>query len=194
MSKERVCVGAFDRTKAKNIRLLPQGQYNWPDSAPFKVGHRYKLKYRNKTKISPPHLEDVEVVSYEVAGELDIVELGALIRSACPIQSCPLTETFEHSLDTAFGSLSIAENRIPSGSVGFWLSDRPLYRHDMYGKVRFRYGDELKFHTVPFVGVQPRIDVIPEGTLVRLSLTRSWKPYGSDVAEKSYLQISGWYL
>lgn len=48
---------------------------------------------------------------------------------------------------------------------------------------------------IPYVGFEPAVDLIPKGTLVRVSLARWWRPHDSppDMEERCYLQLSGWY-
>ncbi len=45
----------------------------------------------------------------------------------------------------------------------------------------------------PYVGFESKVDRIPAGTLMRMSLARWWKPEDSDMNERCYLQLSGWY-
>ena len=46
---------------------------------------------------------------------------------------------------------------------------------------------------IPYVGVEPPPEIIPVGSLVRLSLARWWKPEEKEEDKKCYLQLSGWY-
>ena len=48
-------------------------------------------------------------------------------------------------------------------------------------------------YNIPYVGCAEAIDLIPAGTLVRVSLARWWRPEGMN-EERCYLQLSGWYL
>jgi len=45
----------------------------------------------------------------------------------------------------------------------------------------------------PYVGFEPKVNLIPAGTLMKISLARWWKPEDSDMSERCYLQLSGWY-
>ncbi len=44
-----------------------------------------------------------------------------------------------------------------------------------------------------YVGAERAIPVIPAGTLIRVSLARWWAPEGSEMEERCYVQLSGWY-
>ena len=43
------------------------------------------------------------------------------------------------------------------------------------------------------MGFAPKINKIPAGTLIRISLARWWKPDDVDIEHRCYLQLSGWY-
>jgi len=91
---------------------------------------------------------------------------------------------------TSGGSGYISENGgIPTSSVGFWIPDKDLTRKDFNDKVRYSY--PLRWRNISYVGFQNPVDLIPAGTLVRVSLARWWSP--NDNEERCYLQLSGWY-
>ena len=46
---------------------------------------------------------------------------------------------------------------------------------------------------IKYVGLQPTEDIIPKGTLLRVSLARWWSPNDVEVENRCYLQLSGWY-
>jgi hypothetical protein len=85
-------------------------------------------------------------------------------------------------------------NNLPANSVGFWISDRELTLADD-GK-HYLYPSTNEFTTAkrfPYVGFAPKVNSIPQGTLMRISLARWWRPSDSDISERCYLQLSGWY-
>ncbi len=49
-------------------------------------------------------------------------------------------------------------------------------------------------YTIPYVGLKENPpEIIPQGTLLRLSLAHWWTPEDADTEERCYLQLSGWY-
>ncbi|MBK6496893.1 MAG: hypothetical protein IPG00_01470 [Saprospiraceae bacterium] len=83
---------------------------------------------------------------------------------------------------------------LPENSVGFWISDQDLIL-DKDNK-HYNYPTANVFARTkhfPYVGFEPNVEVIPSGTLMRVSLARWWCPEDSDLPERCYLQLSGWY-
>ena len=61
--------------------------------------------------------------------------------------------------------------------------------------VRYRYPTEKGGCTLTFVGFQEPLEIIPAGTLVRVSLAHWWQPEDTpDVEERCYAQLSGWFF
>ncbi|RME45475.1 MAG: DNA helicase RecQ [Chloroflexi bacterium] len=77
----------------------------------------------------------------------------------------------------------------------FWVPDRPLQRLTGGKRIRYAYpGDQEKCSLV-FVGFQEPLDVIPAGTLLRVSLAHWWQPEDKpEVEPRCYVQLSGWFL
>jgi hypothetical protein len=77
---------------------------------------------------------------------------------------------------------------------GVWVSDKELTLNED-GKC---YNDSstsafIQTKRIPYVGFAPKTNVIPRGILLRISLARWWKPEDSEISERCYLQLSGWY-
>ena len=88
------------------------------------------------------------------------------------------------------GSGYISESTgLPGRSTGFWIPDAPLIRDDR----RYIYNDGLLDRRLTFVGVTQPIDVILQGSLVRVSLARWWyrRNADPDFEERCYVQLSG---
>jgi len=96
---------------------------------------------------------------------------------------------------TSFGAQYIAERTgIPSYSTFFWRPDKPLDCCDDAKRIRYRYPLENGVRTLTFVGYQEPIDVIPAGSLIRVSLAHWWQPSDKpDYESRCYVQLSGWF-
>jgi hypothetical protein len=88
-------------------------------------------------------------------------------------------------------------------STGFWLPDKGLaFCHSATSKPYYEYPTtpgrrdphRYEIHRLPYVGYAEPVEYIPPDTLVRLSLARWWRPEGSEVEARCYMQLSGWYF
>ena len=85
---------------------------------------------------------------------------------------------------------------LPSGSVGFWISVYPLSfsRVPAHQGRRYWFPEGAPLTSVAYVGMEPQLEVIPAGALVRFSLSR-WAAFPPESEEKRCrLQVSGWFL
>lgn len=195
-SPGKVCIGGFDLNNERSIRLLTSAGYQQPDTCELDVGQMIKATFTPARETTAPHTEDVRLVSYELlADDLEVAQfLGNF-----PVVSGSIANTFGGCLSReGSGSLSIRESAIPHHSVCFWKIDQPLFLdegyRERYGKLKYTYGRYEHRVSMPFVGFQEALGVIPRGTLVRLSLARWWKPSDAAYADRRcQLQISGWY-
>lgn len=111
-------------------------------------------------------------------------------------------EIWKGSPDTLFdgllqwtnsGSGYVSENSsIPNNSVGFWIPDKDLTKKIFYEKVRYGYPKTANWRSLPYVGFEEAVEIIPAGTLVRVSLARWWDTNGT-TEDRCSLQLSGWY-
>jgi ATP-dependent DNA helicase RecQ len=87
-----------------------------------------------------------------------------------------------------------ARSGLPSRSTQFWIPDQP-FQMDCEGKrIRYRYPTADGGRTLAFVGFQEPVEVIPPGTLVRVSLAHWWRPKDKPEEElRCYVQLSGWH-
>ena len=79
-------------------------------------------------------------------------------------------------------------------STGYWEPDIILTRGEYNGRVKYCYDSPGSRWILPYVGCAEPLDRIPQGTLLRVSLARWWRPDDSDFELRCYLQLSGWYL
>lgn len=196
MSPGKVCIGGFDLDNRQNIRLLTSAGYQQPDTCELNVGQIIKATFARVREIVPPHSEDVRLVRHELLA--DGVEVTEFLANF-PVVSGSIANTFDGCLSReGSGSLSVREDGVPHHSVCFWKADQALFLdegyRERYGKTKYTYGKYEHRVSMPFVGFQEALSVIPRGTLVRLSLARWWKPSDAAYADRRcQLQISGWY-
>jgi len=91
------------------------------------------------------------------------------------------------------GYFSENRNNYPSHSVGFWIPDIDLKHQKVGNQDFYLYQNNGISRQIVYKGNQDILPVIPKGQLIRLSLAKWWKPDDSDIEERCYLQLSGWY-
>lgn len=197
MAEGRVCVGGIDAENSSPVRLLDEtGCHEYLSDCPYEIGELWNIEYIRDHRRDAPHTEDVKVINRSRIGPIPISMIEALNRTTTKIYKGSLRDTFEGCLQyTSSGSMYINNDNVPTHSTCFWLSDRDLYRDDFNNKIRYKYKDgTLRYgFSMPYVGLESPCEVIPKGTLIRLSLAHWWSPADSDQEERCYLQLSGWY-
>ncbi len=189
------CVGGLVLEDNKFVRLLRPGNWDQLANTDFKIGEVWDIYFEKRYRTEPPHIEDVIVYTKKRVGKVDnftdfILSAGINIYRGEPenIFDGLLKWTFHGS-----GFLN-RSGELPSNSVGFWIPDKNLSLNNHH--YLYQYQDFIK-HTkrLPYVGFEEAVEVIPAGTLVRISLARWWKPEdaGDEMEERCYLQLSGWY-
>lgn len=187
------CVGGV-LTNGKFVRLLNSDGYNQDSDTDIEVGQVYTINFSERADKTPPHIEDILVhsMTYKLTFE-DINEMVEYLTSELKVKIWKGSSDvlFDGNLQwTSSGSGYISESGgVPQNSVGFWIPDKDLKRNDFNEKVKYSY--PLRWRNIPYVGFQNPIDLIPAGTLIRVSLARWWSP--NDDEERCYLQLSGWY-
>lgn len=190
------CVGGISGN-GKFVRLLDQNGNNQDVDTTLKIGNVYTIEFTERPIKKPPHIEDILVTKMTYKFSFDSIQkmveylkekLNVKIWSGSP------DILFDGKLNwTDNGSGFINhENGIPDNSVGFWIPDMDLTRKVFYEKNRYNYPNINGWRSLPFVGYENAIDVIPAGTLVRVSLARWWDTNGTTEGRCS-LQVSGWY-
>lgn len=189
------CVGGL-AANGKFLRLLDQNGYNQQTDTDFKVRQVWSIEYQERPNLKSPHVEDVLVVTKTLKGTLknELTMLRMVERFKAPIWRGGTDILFDDCLlwtDNGSGYISI-DGDIPEYSVGFWIPDRSLTKRIFYEKVRYNYPNTNGWRSLPFVGFQKAIEVIPAGTLLRVSLARWWDTNGK-TEDRCSLQLSGWY-
>ena len=201
MANDRVCVGGIDIDNNISVRLLNiNGYYESADTCQFNIREIWDVDYSKHNQRPLPHSEDICVMSKKKSGELksEISMLDMLTKIQFHVCKGSLFMTFEGKLkSTDSGTLYISEDSVPNNSTCFWVCDREIRRSDYKGKVRYNYqgGTRQWGINISYAGLEDKpAQIIPQGTLTRLSLAHWWSPpEDSDTEERCYLQLSGWY-
>lgn len=189
------CIGAITEN-GKSVRLIPfNDDPHEGANREYEVGDVWEISSKPATSPIPPHNENIVV--YEKRHLLTTRELEGAIELLMPPKVGGPTVLYEGLLQsTGSGALYIAkQSGVPPYSTTFWRPDQPLIRDTAGKRVRYRYPPENGGCTFTFVGFQEPLEVIPAGTLVRVSLAHWWRPEDTPDAEKCcYAQLSGWFL
>lgn len=191
------CVGGVC-TDGRFVRLLKSDGRNQDDAALFKIGTWYEIEFRERPRTEPPHVEDILVLAAVPIGLIPLPDLKIYLggKFSDSIWRGDLSAVFDGLLKRSdSGRAYIDSGAIPDRSVGFWVPSVDLWmqRSEITGRVKYVYADGDRLHRISYVGLQPSVERISTGTLVRVSLARWWRK--DDTAEKRcYLQISGWYM
>lgn len=187
------CVGGV-LANGRYVRLLNSEGYNQNSDTDMEIGKVYTITFSERQGTIPPHIEDILVnsIAYKFTFEsIDKMVDYLINKLKIKIWRGSPNNLFDGKLLwTTGGSGYISKENIPEHSVGFWISDRHLNRNDFRDKIRFHY--PILERNISYVGYQNPLNIIPSGTLLRVSLARWWSPNEED--EKCYLQLSGWYL
>ena len=189
------CIGAITE-QGKSVRLVPfKDDPHDGANREYEVGDIWEIIAEPASQLAPPHTEDIVV--YEKSQLRDAKDLiGSIERLMPPKSGCPFG-LYERLLQaTGNGALYVAERTgMPPYSTAFWRPDRPLARDIEGRRVRYRYPSESGGYALTFVGFQEPLEMIPEGTLLRISLARPWRPEDKPNEElRCHAQISGWFL
>lgn len=203
MAEGRVCVGGVDVERKKSVRLMKaDGKHELLSECPYNIYDVWELNYIDSHQRPAPHVEDVNVISREKKGvlkdELRQVDKLAQLLKQCniPVFNGGLLSAFDRKLkSTQHGTLFINGEDVPSYSTCFWICDRDVRRSDFRGKQRYNYNDGSRQwgYNISYVGLTDAVDVIPQGSLIRLSLAHWWSPDDSNDEERCYLQLSGYF-
>jgi len=201
MANNKICIGGIDLDKSISVRLLDRNGYHEPkEDCPYNLNEIWDVEYIHSPR-HLPHSEDVRVISRTRYGVLkdELSILDILEKFNFKVYTGSITKTFEGRLkSTNSGTLYVSnsENKgIPQNSTCFWICDIEIRRKDYQDKIRYNYDDGTRQwgYSISYVGLEENpVQIIPKGTLVRLSLAHWWKPQNSEDEERCYLQLSGW--
>jgi hypothetical protein len=188
-----VCVGGMVLSNNQYVRLInPGGWYQFADTE-FDIGDIWDIRFSASTTLKEPHNEDVIIHSQIYLRTIDNITQFIQGRGL-PIWRGSANNIFEGKIrwaNSGAGFLSANFPNYPDHSVGFWLSDKPLlYENEHYF---YPTGNAFSKRKLKYKGIPTPVSIIPVNTLLRLSLAKWWKPADSDVEERCYVQLSGWY-
>ena len=188
------CIGAITE-EGESVRLIPFND-DPHDGAnrEYEVGDIWEISAESVTNLIPPHIEKIVVYEKHRIGTANN-SIDSIERFMPPRNGDP-RELYEGLLQsTESGALYIdQQSGVPPYSTTFWRPDQPLIRDTEWKRVRYRYSSDNDGSTLTFVGFQEPLEVIPAGTLVRVSLAHWWRPEATpDVEERCYAQLSGWF-
>lgn len=188
------CVGGLVLQNDRLVRLLNPGNWDQYADTDLEIGDIWDIKFVNRHNIIAPHTEDVIIQSKKFIKKQDNLSKYLQTRKITIFRGNPSNIFNGHLRWTSNGHGYIADKEnLPDNSVGFWISDKDLH----FNAKHYTYQSSIRFtgnKEIAYVGFLDPIDVIPSGTLIRLSLARWWKPEDSEMEERCYLQLSGWYL
>jgi hypothetical protein len=191
--KNAYCVGGVT-LEGEFIRILDKFGNNQSLDTELNIREVWEMDFKHKLSVRAPHIEDVIVTRQKFVSSLpdDIMMINVLNKINVPIWVGSIDNVFDEKLHwTNSGSGYISEDDTPEHSVGFWISDKDLIEADFHG-VRYKYPHPTEWRSMKYVGLISEEEIIPAGTLIRVSLARCWQPE-DHIEERCYLQLSGWY-
>jgi hypothetical protein len=189
------CVGGIVLSNNRFVRLLNPGNWDQYADTNLQIGDIWDIQFVDRDDVEPPHIEDIIIQNRQYLR--DIGDISNYLRNCgIRIYSGAPGQIFEGRLGWTGNGSGYIGNRenLPENSVGFWISDKDLTLDDD-GK-HYIYPSTITSAQVkrfPYVGFVSAVQVIPKGTLMRISLARWWKPDDLEINERCYLQLSGWY-
>ncbi|MFN0172288.1 MAG: dual OB domain-containing protein [Bryobacteraceae bacterium] len=187
----KVCIGALSDA-GENLRLMNQHcDSDLGTKSIYRVGEWWQVECEPCGTKTPPHVEDVSVAVAKKLGLQD--NLAQYLNKATKPWKGPIDVLFDGKIRfTGNGGGYISPADVPAGATGFWIPDSPL---TLDVDERDKRGYYNNHRHLSYVGTEEEVDVIPAGTLVRVSLARWWKPRDADPSfeERCYAQLSGWY-
>lgn len=189
------CVGGLIINNNQFVRLLNPGNWDQYADTNFDIGDIWDINFQNRKDLEPPHIEDVIIQSKKYLRKIENIS-EFLINCGVTIYQGSPSAIFNGLLGWTGKGNGYIGNRdnLPLNSVCFWISDKELNLDE--DDKHYIYPSDNPFartKSFPYVGFENKVDTIPAGTLMRLSLARWWKPEDSDINERCYLQLSGWY-
>ena len=188
-----ICVGAITE-HGRSVRLLTDSGYNQPLDTDYEIKEVWEITYREREHTIAPHTEDILVLTRKYIGISELKMIDLITQVNAPIWRGSPNSLFGGLLNwTSNGSGYINKtNGVPNQSVGFWVPDEDLEKKIFHG-TRYEYPNMFGYgKSIKYVGLEPPVEVIPAGSLVRLSLARWWDTNGT-TEERCSLQLSGWY-
>lgn len=189
------CVGGIVIANNKLVRLLNSGNWDQYADTDLDIGDVWNINFHDREDVVPPHIEDVIIQSKSYNRKIENIS-DFIINSGIAIYRGAPNQIFNGRLGWTGNGSGYLCNRddLPTNSVGFWISNKDLVLDD--DDKHYNYDSDDWFEPnkrFPYVGFEPKVKRIPAGTLMRMSLARWWRPEDSEIDERCYLQLSGWY-
>jgi hypothetical protein len=188
------CIGGIT-AEGKSVRLEAlDAATNQQAGLEYQVGEVWEVQATPPPDIEPPHLENLLVRRKQRVATADP---QPIIEHYMPPRCGGLEQLFAGLTQAhPVGALYIAQRSgVPPFSTMFWRPDQPLQLDTLGKRLRYRYPTPDGGRTLTFVGFQEPLEMIPAGTLVRVSLAHWWRPSDEPEHElRCYLQLSGWFL
>jgi len=187
-----VCVGAVSFEAKRSLRLLNKYGGNQPGNTPFEIGQIWDIQgeFPQPDKIKPPHTEDFHIQAMNnLRQQADVIQF--LLQNVQIARGNP-TGLFDGHLQwtgNGHGYISTG-GLIPCYSTCFWQPNKSLRLAMDDNKPYYHYDAN---RSLKYGGLAQPISEIHANKIVRVSLARWWRPTSSDVGERCYLQLSGWY-
>lgn len=191
MSGSNVCVGGYDTSKHRMIRLLDSHAKSLNANYPYEVGQAYRINYQTRYIISPPHTEDVAVYNYQFIDWCNIDYFNQLTLSLS-LKNVNLSDLFDGNLNWENDSGYISEEKNVNYSVQIATLNNNLKKENDYFVDSTNIFSRKRVKYVGFKSINEMPDTIPAGTKIRFSLARIWDK-NNDGNRRSYLQLSGIY-
>ncbi len=190
------CIGAIS-DDGQSVRLIAQDMDgNEHFNLDYQIGDVWEIEGDPPADLKPPHIENVVVQQKHRLREASTDRVTRFIEKVMPPAIGGPDLLYDGLIQVSpGGAMYVAEQSgVPSRSTLFWRPDRDLVRDEEGKRIRYRYFTADGGRTLAFVGFQEPIEVIPAGTLVRVSLAHWWRPEDKDDMElRCYLQLSGWF-
>jgi hypothetical protein len=190
--KNGVCVGGINEDTNELIRIHNDRGGNLPSNAPFEIGDRWSMAVSPAWNARPvPHTEDKQTTPFSKIGNVGVQGIKNYVcknSAFLRVAKGSIANAFEGMLHFEGTKNFVNRQNIPSYSTEFWISDKNLVHSISFDK-HYYYYDNIR---IKFVGFQSIVDIIPAGTIIRLSLANWWDDGSGE--ERCYLQLSGWYL
>ncbi|MFO7630921.1 MAG: DNA helicase RecQ [Caldilinea sp.] len=188
------CVGGIALDDGRSVRLIDAHvEAHQGGGMHYAVGEVWEIDASPAAQAELPHSEDTIVQSSRRIGRMS--NPAAFVEQHMPPAVGGVEALFEGRLRrTTGGALFVAASSgLPGFSTCFWRPDRPLRRVETGYRIRYVYPSDSGEATLVFVGFQDPPAEIPAGTMVRISLTRPWRPpERPDEEPRCYAQLSGW--
>lgn len=204
MKENRVCVGGIDLTQNCPIRLLdPNGYHEDENICPYEIGDIWNCSYVRNPRRPAPHLEDSNVISRTLVQKHACTTkddfVNELTNHGVKIFNGNLNDCFDGCLATDGRKYYVSQNTIPQYSTCFWINDKVLRRNDFpksdggtKKQLAYMDGSSPWGRSIAYVGLGNTPQLVPTGSLVRLSLANWWSK-DNNTPKRCYLQVSWVY-